>query len=721
MLQEKQYSESKCEINDAELFISSIAGSRDAKVSFQYFDDKKQGRVKSGHCHGTLAENFDFLSSINFRGAGIYMMVNEGDLNGRSEENVTAVRCVFVDLDGSDIEPARQAFLKPHLITKTSTDDSGREHYQVFWRINPIAVNDANRLKIKAGYSLIQNTLAEQSGGDKKITEDLCRVMRLPGFYHMKGHPQLCSIIEANDHPSFDYTDVIKAFDIKPPQAAEPHLAQENDFTEGQITEGDRNAHCFTYACQKVKQGLNEDEVYACLITENAMRCVPPLEDDEVESIVKSAMKYRRKHSLSGKRFEPSVYVSEILLRNHVISLYGEYYKYQDGVYKPWNDTEIKGLIWNWSNRTASVAQIESTVKLLGIETYINPDAVNPLGCLNLRSGILNTETGELAAHDPKRIFTIQIPVSCPHPPSKGNTKKLKCPQFQAYLNRVLPDRDQQALVWEMLGYFLTTDCRYEKAFLMLGPGHNGKTVLLDIVRALLRGYVSELRLADLGHSYRPALLQNKLLNITAEGESSEYVDDVAIKSLISGEDMTIERKYCDPVSIKPYAKLIVAANSLPRTKDKSYGYFRRWIPIAFDVEIPLEERDEELAKKIVSEELDEIFYGALLGLRRLRKNRHFTIPVSSNELLDEYEKQTNPVITFLEECISDKAPYAMVSLASLYARYKDWCLVNGHHPMARPNLRREVERKFKIKCDRLTSGDERGKYGFVGLQIDRP
>ncbi len=69
MLQEKQYSDSNCEINriEAELFISAIAGSSDAAVSFQYFDDKKQGRVKPGHCHGTLAENFDFLSSTKPR------------------------------------------------------------------------------------------------------------------------------------------------------------------------------------------------------------------------------------------------------------------------------------------------------------------------------------------------------------------------------------------------------------------------------------------------------------------------------------------------------------------------------------------------------------------------------------------------------------------------------------------------------------------------------
>jgi putative DNA primase/helicase len=727
MLQEKRYSDNKCSINriDAERFISSIADSRDAKVSFQYFDDQKRGRVSSGHCHGTLAENFDFLSTLNSQGAGIYMMPNEGDLGGRSEENVSAVRCVFVDLDGSDLEPAHQAFLTPHLITKTSTDEAGREHYQVFWKIKPIKVNDENRLKIKAGYSLIQNTLADKFVGDKKVTEDLCRVMRLPGFYHMKDQPQLCSIVEVNDHPSFDYADVIKAFDVKASQVAESHLAQDKDSGEGKITEGDRNSYCFRYACQKVKQGLNEDEVHSCLITENAIRCVPPLEDDEVLSIVKSAMKYRKKHSLSGKRFEPSVYVSEILLKNNVINLYGEYYWYSDGVYRPWNDAEIKGLIWNWSNRSASIAQIESTVKLLGIETYTNPDAVNPLGLLNLRNGILDAETGELSRHDPKRIFTIQLPVSCTvsctHPPSVRQIKKILCRRFQAYLNRVLPNRDQQALVWEMLGYFLTTDCRYEKAFLLLGAGHNGKTVLLDIIRALLRGYVSELRLADLGHAYRPALLQNKLVNITAEGESSEYVDDVAIKSLISGEDMTVERKYCDPVSIKPYAKLIVAANSLPRTKDKSYGYFRRWIPVDFNVEVPLEERDEELAKKIVTEELDEIFYGALLGLQRLRKNRRFTIPNSSKELLEEYEQQTNPVVSFLGESVSDKAPHATVSLASLYARYKDWCVINGHHPMARPNLRREVERKFRVKCDRLTSGDERGKYGFIGLRIDRP
>ncbi len=95
--------------------------------------------------------------------------------------------------------------------------------------------------------------------------------------------------------------------------------------------------------------------------------------------------------------------------------------------------------------------------------------------------------------------------------------------------------------------------------------------------------------------------------------------------------------------------------------------------------------------------------------------------PRVPKQLLEEYEKQTNPVIGFLEECINDQAQYATVSLATLYARYKDWCVVNGHHPMARPNLRREIERKFKTKCDRLTSGDEKGKYGFIGLQTDRP
>jgi hypothetical protein len=155
MLQERQDSIDNYPINrtDAELFISCIAGSPDAPVSFQYFDDQKQGRVFPGHCHGTLAENFDRLSDLNRQRAGIYVMPNEGDLKGRSEENVTSIRCVFADLDGSDLEPARQAWLKPHLITKTSTDDSGRAHYQVFWKIKPIPVNDENRGNVKAGYS----------------------------------------------------------------------------------------------------------------------------------------------------------------------------------------------------------------------------------------------------------------------------------------------------------------------------------------------------------------------------------------------------------------------------------------------------------------------------------------------------------------------------------------------------------------------------------------
>jgi hypothetical protein len=63
----------------AHTFIKKLA--TDGIVTFQTFDDDKVrknmglGRV----FHGTLEEHFDTLSALNQQGAGVFVMVNEGD------------------------------------------------------------------------------------------------------------------------------------------------------------------------------------------------------------------------------------------------------------------------------------------------------------------------------------------------------------------------------------------------------------------------------------------------------------------------------------------------------------------------------------------------------------------------------------------------------------------------------------------------------------------
>lgn len=58
------------------------------------------------------------------------------------------------------------------------------------------------------------------------------------------------------------------------------------------IPEGERNRTLFNQACSMVARGDPEEAILAAIKATNESRCFPPLDDQEVETIVKSSLKY---------------------------------------------------------------------------------------------------------------------------------------------------------------------------------------------------------------------------------------------------------------------------------------------------------------------------------------------------------------------------------------------------------------------------------------------
>ena len=118
---------------EAEVFLEALAG-KDAQFTFQTFDDvevwseekqkhvKRQDKSLVGIYHGTLTKHKHALSALNAKGAGVYITVNQTDLKGRKEANIVKVRALFVDLDGSPIQPIKDLpeDLQPHIIIESS-------------------------------------------------------------------------------------------------------------------------------------------------------------------------------------------------------------------------------------------------------------------------------------------------------------------------------------------------------------------------------------------------------------------------------------------------------------------------------------------------------------------------------------------------------------------------------------------------------------------------
>lgn len=181
---------------EAERYLKNLDPDTDMHT-FQTLCDKKSGispdkvAVLNNVFYGTFNELKFKLGALNNLGAGIFAMVNKGDgvCHGgaktcRTIESVIAVRALFVDLDGAPLEPALNYKIKPSMVIQTSAD-----RYHVYWLSENIQLDQ---------FKPLQQALATNLNGDRAVC-DLPRVMRLPGFYHMKGEPFMVKLIEPRE------------------------------------------------------------------------------------------------------------------------------------------------------------------------------------------------------------------------------------------------------------------------------------------------------------------------------------------------------------------------------------------------------------------------------------------------------------------------------------------------------------------------------------------
>ena len=297
-------------------------------------------------------------------------------------------------------------------------------------------------------------------------------------------------------------------------------------------------------------------------------------------------------------------------------------------------------------------------------------------------NGMLNMRTLELVPHDKKFYATYQLPVSF------DPDRKAACTRFLEYLHETIMTPGPIAQVQEFAGYCLTRDVRYEKALLLLGPGADGKSKLIAILRALVGAEnCSAVSFQDLENEFHRSSLHGKLLNISTE-VGSKAMESAYFKAIVSGDPISAAFKHENNFEFCPYCKLVFAGNRMPRILDNSDGPFRRLLPILFKHQF-LDDGDPHLLEKLMAE-LSEIFHWALVGLHRLWKQQRFTDCEETRNLLMEHRRANNPVLCFVEDvCVVDGDQ--QVSKEKLYKSYKKYTGANGYMTLGKENFFREL------------------------------
>lgn len=282
-------------------------------------------------------------------------------------------------------------------------------------------------------------------------------------------------------------------------------------------------------------------------------------------------------------------------------------------------------------------------------------------------------------------------------------TPDYQCPLFTKYLDRVLPDKQSQAVLQELIGSIFIKNINLEKIGILLGTGANGKSVLLKIITSMLGNQnISQMDLkaltTDRNADNNRSHLMGKLLNFAPEINSrGEQAHDI-IKRMASGEAIQAKLMYKDTFIMTDYAKLIFNANSLPSDVEHSHGFFRRFLIVNFDQTISDAEKDPDLANKIIASELPAVLNWVIEGTKRLQQNKQFSYCKKSDEILSEYQLDSDVVALWIDDrCY---IPHDVISqtLKELYNDFVDYASQSGYRklPIDRTLAKRLRSQGFK-------------------------
>jgi putative DNA primase/helicase len=298
------------------------------------------------------------------------------------------------------------------------------------------------------------------------------------------------------------------------------------------------------------------------------------------------------------------------------------------------------------------------------------------------QNGTLEISSGTLREHRPEDYALGGVPFAF--------DPEARAPAFHELLATTIPEA--APFLQEFAGYSLTTDNSLETAVWLYGPPGSGKSTYIEGQRAMLGNRAGLLGLADIQRSrFALASLPGKTLMLATEQPSDFIHSTHVLNAIISGEEVTVERKFKDAFTVAPRAKLLWAMNDTPRVKDANDGLFRRVKVVSFPrLRV---EPDPELKERIKGEGAG-ILNWALEGLRRLRERGSFEIPAAVQEATDEFRRTSDVPRMFVEEaCITSDVEGIKERAQTLYSAYKHWCVVNGHKPQSKTALSREWRR----------------------------
>jgi P4 family phage/plasmid primase-like protien len=294
---------------------------------------------------------------------------------------------------------------------------------------------------------------------------------------------------------------------------------------------------------------------------------------------------------------------------------------------------------------------------------------------LNTPSGVVDLQTGALMPHTADSWHTKIT--------GAGYDSRAVAPKFHSFLGGTFGgDAELIGYVQRLAGLAAIGRVTHHVLPFLFGGGSNGKSVLMDVMTAILGDYAqtapANFLLAGRDrHETEIARLHGARMVVCSEINADSKFDEAKVKVLTGGDVLSGRYMRQDYFDFVPSHTLFLMGNHQPHVSAGGTSFWRRLRLIPFLHTVPPEQRNPNLATELISEEGAAILAWIVAGARQVTA-MGLRDPESVTAATREYSDDTKAgVARFLDEVCTVGGTNTQMAKA-VHASYQEWARENG-------------------------------------------
>lgn len=361
------------------------------------------------------------------------------------------------------------------------------------------------------------------------------------------------------------------------------------------------------------------------------------------------------------------------------------YYDAKDGIYKSGAEDKIKLIIAEklgiYANNNRVSETFNHVIRTTPVDSGALPFEKKYPHILNLQNGTFDINEQKFSStFSPDYYHHLKIPITY--------NPLATCNEINKFIEEVAYKEDVP-FIHELAASMLIKKPITPALVFLLGNGGNGKSQLIKLFTMLVgQENTSSIPLATLQNDrFASAELYMKLLNSCGDIGDGFLPQTDVLKSATGGDAIYAQHKGKDPFKFVPFAPHIYSANSEPRFRDFSKGFYDRIYPIRMDKTFRGTNSEKSDPLRMIDQNQLSGWFNKLMPIcyRLITNQPRFTVSEGMRKKREEWFNKLDLIGMFIEECCiihkpgETKFEDLVVSKQELWNSLLDWSTLNGY------------------------------------------